>query len=262
MLSFINFLAHTSLLVLSYIFPHLIGLFLIASVIFILYAYFRRRIFFLYRFGFYKDLTVILPLLIFAVIAINSSVGHFFLWLLYAFIIFFEYLLPTIKYLITRLNFYFHVKRLVKRCGYLSDINFLKIIFLGARTPYHVFVKTPQSRVTIGILGSVSAIRYIFGRSTVISQKFGNGKAYMIENIREIERFEEDTDSLFPRLGPSFLGRKHQRDIAEIKDSDKIILLIHPNSYVQENEQILGLGETIGKYRLVSIKTVFNILGE
>ena len=84
----------------------------------------------------------------------------------------------------------------------------------------------------------------------------------MIENIREIERFEEDTDSLFPRLGPSFLGRKHQRDIAEIKDSDKIILLIHPNSYVQENEQILGLGETIGKYRLVSIKTVFNILGE
>lgn len=262
MLSTLYFLAHTSLIVLSYIFPHLISLFLIASIVLVLYTYFRRRIFFLYRFGFYKDLTVILPLLIFAVIAVNSSVRHFFLWLLYAFVIFFEYTLPTIKYLITRLTFYIHVKRLSKKRGYLSDINFLKIIFLGARTPYHVFVKTAKSRVTVGVLGSVSSVRYIFGKSTVTSQKFGNGKAYMIENIREIERFEEDTDSLFPRIGPSFLGRKCQKYIPEMKESDKVLLLIHKNGYIQENERILGFGETIGRYRLVSIKTAFNILDE
>lgn len=262
MYSIIALFIYTALVVLSYVFPDLTRLFLMASVVAVFYTHFRRRIFFLYRAGFYRSLVLILPLLFLCIVSINSSIGHLVLWVLYIFVLVFEYIIPTGKYLAVRLRLYTHIKRLIKKRGYTSDISIFKVLFAGHRTPYHILVKAPQKSITVGVLGAVSSSRYIFGRSTVISQKFGNGKAYMIEDIREIEKFEEDTEALFPRIGPSFLGRKHQKELPEIKECDKVILLIHPNSYVEENERILGLGETVGEYLLVSIKAVFNIIGD
>ena len=262
MLSVLGLLFHTALIVLAYIYPRFTALFLFVSVIFVLYTYFRRRIFFLFRFGFYKDLLLIFPILFLSALAIYSDVRLFFMWALWGVSLFFGHILPTAKYLFIRLRLYARVRSLIKNGECESDVSLLKCIFCGSRTPYNIFIKSPKKRITVGILGSIESVRYIFGRSTVISQKFGNGKAYMIENIRDVEHFEEDTEGLFPRIGPSFLGRKVQRDIGEICESDALILVLHPNAYIQENERILGMGETIASYRLVSLKTASNILGE
>ena len=250
---------HTLLMVLAHIFPDRIGLFLIISVIIVSYVWFRRSSRFLFKARFYRGL-FILPLLVLAIIAIDSKIGFFALWLLYAVVLLINYVIPISKFIIFRLRIYFGTKRLEKRPVVTSDISFFKALLFGSHTPYIFSVETAKRSVSIGVLGSVSSSRYIFGRSTIVSQKFGNGKAYMIEDIAEIEKFEEDMEYIFPSIGPSFLGGKYKCDLPDTSDTDEVLLIIHPNSYVQEGDKVVGMGVHVGKYMPVSIKTAFAIL--
>ncbi len=259
MLSFLFFALHTAIMVLSYIFPDLIGIFLLISAVMVSYVWFRRESLFLYNARFYRGL-FILPIIALAVISIQSKIGFFALWLLYATVILINYVIPILKFLILRLRLYSHIKKLIKTKGYRSSVNLFKTIFFGSHTPYNIVVETPEKIVNVGVLGSVSASRYIFGQSTIVSQKFGNGKRYMMEYISEIEKFEEDMEYIFPKLGPSFLGNKYRSYLPETADTDNSILLLHPNCFIQNEEKIVGVGEKIWKYRIVSLKTVFAVL--
>ncbi len=259
MLSFLYFLIHTSLMVLAHVFPNLIGVFLAISVVIVSYVWFRRSSRFLFKARFYRGL-FITPLLALAIISIDSKIGFFALWLLYAVVLLINYIIPISKFIIFRLRIYACVKGLVKNNNFRSDIRFLKTVLSGSHTPYVFAIEASKKTVSVGILGSVSSSRYIFGQSTVISQKFGNGKSYMIEDIAEIEKFEEDMEYIFPSIGPSFLGGKYRCDLPDTSDADEVLLILHPNSYIQEVDRVVGMGERSGKYMLVSIKTAFAIL--
>lgn len=251
---------HTSLIVLAYRFPLIINLILAASVIIVSVLWYSRLSFFLFRIRALVSILLTLPIVAFAVLAMNSNIQYVALWVLYVAVIIINYIIPLLKFAIFRLHVYITVKRTVKKHGFQTSISFFKTLFFGKRAPYDFTIKTPTQAIDVAILGTVNASRYIIGETMITSQQFGNGKAYMTEDIDEIERFESDMEYIFPSFGSGFMGTRHRAYLNDISFADKALIIVNPNSYLQAENKAVSMGERSGPYILVSLRTLCSIV--
>ena len=148
---------HTALIVLAYRFPFIINLILAASVVIVSVLWYSKLSFFLFRIRALVSILLTLPIVAFAVLAMNSNIQYVALWVLYVAVIIINYIIPLLKFAIFRSHIYITVKSTVKKHGFQTSISFFETIFFGKRRPYDFTVKTPTQSIDVAILVTVNA---------------------------------------------------------------------------------------------------------
>ena len=184
-----------------------------------------------------------------------------------------NYIIPIVKYLKLRITLYQHVQKLVAEKNYRTSATFKEFILSGANAPHNILLETTETTVTLALLGAVGTSRYVFENNSIIAQRYSDDRLNDIEYQLEIDKFNKDTDDKFsllssipifyhlasPITGP-ILGIKHHSYLPVTADTDKMLLVLHPNSFIQGDDRIVGMGEKVGKYTLISTKTALTIL--
>ncbi|MBE6608909.1 MAG: hypothetical protein E7633_10200 [Ruminococcaceae bacterium] len=278
MFSLTYFILHTALIILSFIYPEYIDTFSYISFMLAYYLYFRRfykiiRISTLFGLGIIAAIPTIVLGIIYVVTANKPDLLLKIVLFTYAIVIIFNYVVPIVKYLKLRITLYLHIQKLVAEKNYRTSATFKEFLLKGANAPYNILIETPDATVTLAILGTVGASRYIFENNFITAQRYSDDRLNDIEYHLEIENFEENMDDVYspfsgipifyhlasPIIGP-ILGVKHRRYLPRLPVSDKTLLILQPNSFIKIDKRILGIGEKIGPYTVIRPKTAITIL--
>ncbi len=278
MFSLTYFILHTSLIILSFIFPENIVIFSHIAFALVYYLYLRRfymliRISKLFGLGIIAVLPTVVLAMIFAATSNNPSALLKISLFTYGVVIVLNYIVPIVKYLKLRITLYRHLQKLIKEKNYRTSATLKEFIFSGANAPHNIVIETPEATATLAILGTVGASRYIFEKDSIIAQRYSDDRLNDIDYHLEIENFEKNTDDPYsafsgipifyhlvsPIIGP-ILGIKHRRYLPHIPETDKTLLILQPNSFIKIDDRIVGMGEKVGKYTLISINTALAIL--
>ena len=272
MFSLTYFILHTALIILAFIYPQYIFTFywITFALVYNLYCRWAYRTIHISR----SSLRIIhfLPI-VFVAIAfkaaenMTSALLNIILFT-YAIVIIINYVVPIVKYLKLRITLYRHVQKLIKEKNYRTSATFREFIFCGANTPHNIVIETPEATITLALLGAVGASRYMFEPGSVIAQRYSDYRLRHIEEIIKMDKFEEDMkeEFAFPKLniirtlfGP-VLGIKHRRALPFTPETDKALLILPQNSFIQIDDRFVGMGEKIDSYTVVTPKTAMSII--
>lgn len=272
MFSLTYFILHTALIILSFIYPQYIFTFYWITFALVYNLYCRR---------FYRTMHIsrsslriihFLPIVLVAIVFkaaenMTSALLSIILFT-YAIVIIIHYVVPIVKYLKLRITLYRHVQKLTKEKNYRTSATFREFIFCGANAPHNIVIETPEITITLALLGAVGASRYMFEDSSLTAQRYSDYRLRHIEEIIEMDKFEEDMkeEFAFPKLniirtlfGP-VLGIKHRRNLPATPETDKTLIILPENSFIQIDDRFVGMGEKIGAYTVISPKTALAIL--
>ncbi len=272
MFSLTYFILHTAVIILSFIYPQYIFAFYWITFVLVFDRYsrwsFNRGINFRRELGTIYLLPIVFVAIAFkAVENMRNALLNIILFT-YAIVIIINYVVPIVKYLKLRITLYRHVQKLIKEKNYRTSATFREFIFCGANTPHNIVIETPEATITLALLGAVGASRYMFEDNSVIAQRYSDYRLRHIEEIIKMDKFEEDMKEkfAFPKLsiirtlfGP-VLGIKHRRDLPFTPETDKALLILPENSFIQIDDRIVGMGEKIDSYTVVTPKTAMSII--
>jgi membrane-associated phospholipid phosphatase len=151
---------HTSLIVLAYRFPLIINLILAASVIIVSVLWYSRLSFFLFRIRALVSILLTLPIVAFAVLAMNSNIQYVALWVLYVAVIIFYLIFEfyVINYAPIKIDGEY-------KASYPSSHTLLAVtVMTSGASVFNLYVKKKAYRIAAYSVSCVVTVATVVGR--------------------------------------------------------------------------------------------------